>query len=79
MRESSRGALRKLGAKGILRLSHGQHSKNRFFEKSTGPLSSQNRSVRLGMTESFRVARRGGEAEFHALLGLPVIPNAPGA
>jgi hypothetical protein len=35
--------------------------------------------VRLGMTESFRVARRGGEAEFRAVLGLPVIPNAPGA
>jgi hypothetical protein len=31
------------------------------------------------MTESFRVARRGGEAEFRAVLGLPVIPNAPGA
>jgi hypothetical protein len=28
------------------------------------------------MTESFRVARRGGEAEFRAVLGLPVIPNA---
>jgi hypothetical protein len=25
------------------------------------------------MTESFRVARRGGEAEFRAFLGLPVI------
>jgi hypothetical protein len=31
------------------------------------------------MMELFRVARRGGEAEFRAVLGLPVIPNAPGA
>jgi hypothetical protein len=31
------------------------------------------------MTVSFRVARRGGEAEFRAVLGFPVIPNAPGA
>jgi hypothetical protein len=31
------------------------------------------------MTVSFRVARRGGEAEFCAILGLPVIPKAPGA
>jgi hypothetical protein len=72
-------ALRKLGAKGILRFSHRQHSKNRFFEQSTGPLSSQKCSVRLGMTESLRVARRGGEAEFRTVLGLLVIPNAPGA
>jgi hypothetical protein len=79
MGESSRCALRKLGAKGILRFCHGQHSKNHFFEYSTGPVSSQNRSVRLRMTESFRVAPRGGEAEFRAGLGLPVIPNAPGA
>jgi hypothetical protein len=31
------------------------------------------------MTESFRVAHGGGEAEFRAFFGLPVIANAPGA
>jgi hypothetical protein len=70
-------AAERLGANGILHFSHRQHSKNRFFEYSTGPVSSQNRSVPLGMTESLRVARRGGEAEFRAVLGLLVIPNGP--
>jgi hypothetical protein len=79
MGETSYCALRKLGAKGILRFARGQHSKNRSSEESTGPLSSQNHSVRLGMMELFRVARRGGDAELRAVLGLPVIPNAPGA
>jgi hypothetical protein len=33
----------------------------------------------MGMTASLRVARSGGDAEFRAVLCLPVIPKAPGA
>jgi hypothetical protein len=48
-----------------------------FFEQSTGPLSSEKHSVRMGMMASLRVARSGGETEFRVVLGLPVIPRAP--
>jgi hypothetical protein len=61
------------------RFPHCQHSEKPFFEQSIGPLSSQNPSVCMGMTASLRVARSGGDAEFRAVLCLPVIPKAPGA
>jgi hypothetical protein len=68
MGESSRCALRKLGAKGLLPFSHGQNSKDRFL--NTPPVPYPLTIVRFAWESRSRpVARRGGEAEFRAVLG----------